>query len=466
MSNVPFSTLALSPHLLTSIEAMGFQYMTPIQAQSLGPILEGKDLIAQAKTGSGKTAAFGIGILSSIDVNNPFIQAMVLCPTRELADQVCKEIKGLARFIPNLKILSLCGGKPLRNQVASLEHGAHVVVGTPGRIMDHFQRRTLNTRSVRTLVLDEADRMLDMGFAEEIEGIVRELPRQRQTLLFSATFPESILTMSKGVQKEPVRVTVETTHDATQIEQIFYKVSEQDRLSALRALLQHKQAESTLVFCTTKQQCDEIAQELQQSKFSALALHGGLDQRDRDEVLVRFANKSCSILVATDVASRGIDIKNLELVVNFHVPRDPEIYIHRIGRTGRAGSTGQALTLFTSMESRKVSAIEDYQKSKVTYGKTEDLYCREVNEQAPAKTQQPPMQTLKIAGGRKDKLCKGDILGALTGKGSAIPGSEVGKIDIFDHHACVAVSKASAAKALKVLGERPIKGRSFKVKML
>jgi len=454
-----FSSLPLTPGLLANIQSLDYQVMTPIQAQSLPAILKGRDLLAQAKTGSGKTAAFAIGILHKLEVKTYRTQALVLCPTRELADQVSKELRLLARAIPNTNILTLCGGKPMGPQLASLERNPHIVVGTPGRVLKHLGKGTLKPDALNMLVLDEADRMLDMGFHDDIMRIIEMTPRQRQTLLFSATYPDEIKEISHAIQIDPVDIRVESLHDNKQIEQIFYEIQKGERTKTLVALLQHYRPESSVVFCNRKQQCQELAEELWQQGFHAQALHGDLEQRERDQVLVQFANKSSSVLIATDVAARGLDIKDLEAVINFELSPDPEIHIHRIGRTGRAGNAGLALSLFMASEAKKVTAIEDFQKSPVQMDKTSSLKAREDFRLSP------PMVTLCINGGRKNKVRAGDILGALT-VNTNLPGKQIGKIDISDYHAHVAVERPVAKQALKILAEGKIKGRRFRVRKL
>ncbi|MCP5078348.1 MAG: ATP-dependent RNA helicase DbpA, partial [Psychromonas sp.] len=333
MSQQSFSSLSLHSDLLSNLESLGYNEMTEIQAQSLPTILAGKDIIAQGKTGSGKTAAFGLGLLQKLNVKRFRIQTLILCPTRELADQVGKEIRRLARSIHNIKVLTLCGGMPFGPQIGSLEHGAHIIVGTPGRIEDHLRKGTLNLDNVDTLVLDEADRMLDMGFQDAIDNIIEQAPKERQTLLFSATFPDQIENIAKRILIDPVNVKVESTHDNSAIQQYFYKVSNhEDRMLALRLLLLQYQPESSVVFCNTKREVQEVNDELVNRGFSAIALHGDLEQKDRDQALIRFANKSATILVATDVAARGLDIDNLSAVFNFHIAHDQEVHVHRIGR--------------------------------------------------------------------------------------------------------------------------------------
>jgi ATP-independent RNA helicase DbpA len=459
VTSTAFSSLPLLPELLTSIESLGYTTMTAIQVQGLPVILKGEDLLAQAKTGSGKTAAFAIGLLNRLEVQTYRTQALVLCPTRELADQVSNEIRRLARAIPNTKILTLCGGKPMGPQLASLERSPHIVVGTPGRVLKHLDKGTLNLDRLKNLVLDEGDRMLDMGFLEDIMRIIDMTPRNRQTLLFSATFADEIKAISKNIQQHPVDIRVETLHDNKVIKQIFYEIQGDQRSKALVALLQHYHPESSLVFCNQKIQCQELADELRQRGFHALALHGDLEQFERDQVLVQFSNKSSSILIATDVAARGLDIKDLESVINYELTPDPEIHIHRIGRTGRAGKEGLAISLFTAAEQFRIKAIEEFQNSPVQIEQAMSLETRDNF------SLNPPMVTLFINAGRKEKLRAGDILGALTAN-TDLPGTKIGKINIFDKQSYVAVDQSVARQALKILSEGKIKGRMFRVKKL
>jgi len=457
LNTAEFSSLPLKPALLENIESLGYTHLTPIQAETLPYILEGKDVIAQAKTGSGKTAAFGIGLLSRSDFSSFRVQALVICPTRELADQVCKEIRRLARFTQNIKVQSLCGGVPFGPQVGSLEHGVHVVVGTPGRLQEHLRKRSLRLSNLKVLVLDEADRMLDMGFEEVITEVISYAPTHRQTLLFSATYSDPIREISQKFQYKPVSVTIDSSHHDSVIEQRFYQIQKSQRINALGYLLAFHRPESTVVFCNTKRECQDIESALNNSGFSVQALHGDLDQKHRDQVLVRFANNSCSILVATDVAARGLDIKELQAVINYDLPWDPEIYVHRIGRTGRAGKKGLAFSLCTEQELNRVVAIEEYQSIPAKWDEIAPF------EMTYEQRFEPPMVTLWIDGGRKDKVRPGDILGALTGA-TGIEGSDVGKIDVFDAHAYVAIKKNSVDKALVCLKNGKIKGRNFMVR--
>lgn len=459
MNPSSFSTLALSPAILSNLDALGYHEMTPIQAQSLPVILERRDLIAQAKTGSGKTAAFGIGMLQKLNPTWFAIQALVICPTRELADQVSNELRRLARFADNIKVLTLCGGAPMRPQIASLEHGAHIVVGTPGRLRDHISRNTINLSTVQTLVLDEADRMVDMGFYEEISGIVSACPARRQTLLFSATYPDDIRKASEQFLRDPVEVKVEAQHDDSQIEQRFYEVGYDDRNAAVATLLKHYRPVSTLAFCNTKIHCRELAAELRAQGFSALALYGELEQRERDEILVLFANQSCSVLVATDVAARGLDIQSLGAVINVDVSKDTEVHIHRIGRTGRGQDKGLALSLCAPNEKKWVKLIEEYQHKPVQWF---DLKSATPTEGAPLHA---PMITLCIMGGKKDKLRPGDLLGALTGE-VGLTKDQVGKINVFEFMTYVALDRKVADQAYARLSSGNIKGRNFKMRFI
>ncbi|MDC8758493.1 ATP-dependent RNA helicase DbpA [Janthinobacterium fluminis] len=463
-----FSSLPLTPAFLANLDQLGYHEMTAIQAQSLPTVLDGRDLIAQAKTGSGKTAAFGIGILHKLNPAWFAVQGLVLCPTRELADQVANELRRLARSAGNIKILTLTGGTSMRPQMASLEHGAHIVVGTPGRLRDHLGRGTLNLGHVQTLVLDEADRMTDMGFYDEIAGIVSACPARRQTLLFSATYPDDIRRATAAFLDNPAEVTVQAQHDNDKIEQRFYEVGFDGRDAAVGTLLKHFRPVSTLAFCNTKVHCRELADELRQQGFSALALYGELEQRERDEILVLFANRSCSVLVATDVAARGLDIQSLGAVINVDVSKDTEVHIHRIGRTGRGGESGLALSLCAPNEKKWVKLIEQYQDKPAQWHDLGELEGDEAEAALAA-----PMVTLCIMGGKKDKLRPGDLLGALTGD-AGLSKEQVGKINVFEFMTYVALERGVAEAAFQRLnGGNPlgrdfgnIKGRSFKMRFI
>ena len=373
--------------------------MTPIQAQALPPILANKDVIARAKTGSGKTAAFALGLLNKLDVKRFRVQTVVLCPTRELADQVATEIRKLARGIHNIKVLTLCGGVAFGPQVGSLEHGAHIIVGTPGRVEEHLRKANLNLDNLTTLVLDEADRMLDMGFQQALDDIVGYMPEQRQTMLFSATYPEKIEKTAERIMQSPVTVEVQDTHSNQSIIETLYQVeNDQSRVEAVRLLLQEHQPETTLIFCNTKVETDRVANELRAAGYEASALHGDLEQKDRDQTLACFANRSISVLVATDVAARGLDIDSLDMVINYQVAQELEVHTHRIGRTGRAGAQGMACSLYTQRDKHRISQLEDYLKQKFQRG--ELPHIRLLREPVFS----PPMVTIHIGGGKKQKL--------------------------------------------------------------
>jgi ATP-independent RNA helicase DbpA len=454
-----FDTLPLSPATLENLTRLGYHEMTPIQAASLPPALLGKDLIAQAKTGSGKTAAFALALLANLNARRFAVQALVMCPTRELADQVTNEIRRLARAEDNIKVVTLCGGVPLRGQTASLEHGAHIVVGTPGRILDHLERENLKLDALNTLVLDEADRMLDMGFADDIAKLARQCPKERQTLLFSATYPEGIAKLAAQFLREPLTVKVDAQHGGEQIEQRWYEVRESDRLATVARLLDHFRPVSTLAFCNTKARCRELGTLLHAQGYSALALHGDLEQRDRDQVLVRFANGSCSVLVATDVAARGLDVTGLAAVINVDVTPDPEIHVHRIGRTGRAGETGLALSLASLDEMGAVGRIDQLQGRESVWHKLDEL------TPADGKRLLPAMATIHIQAGRKEKIRPGDVLGALTAD-LGYTREQVGKIDINEFATYVAVARGIAHEAVARLNQGRVKGRSVKARVL
>ncbi len=454
-----FDALPLSPAVLANLQQLGYLEMTPIQAASLPLTLSGKDLIAQAKTGSGKTAAFALALLANLNIRRFAVQGLVLCPTRELADQVTGEIRRLARSDDNVKVVTLCGGVPLRGQTATLEHGAHVVVGTPGRVMDHLERGSLRLDALNTLVLDEADRMFDMGFADDIAVVARQCPKERQTLMFSATYPPEIAKLAAQFMRQPVTVKVEAQHAAAQIEQRWYEVGNKERLAAVGTLLAHFQPESTLAFCNTKVQCRALADALTAQCVSAMALFGELEQRERDQVLVRFANRSCSVLVATDVAARGLDISNLAAVINVDVTPDAPLHVHRIGRTGRAGESGLVLNLVSMNEMGFVGRIEEMQGAETEWSKLAEL-----KPDSKAKLV-PPMMTLQIQGGRKEKIRAGDVLGALT-KDLGYTREQVGKIDVNEFSTYVAVERKVAFDAARRLNDGRIKGKSVNVRVL
>jgi ATP-dependent RNA helicase DbpA len=453
MAQHSFSELHLAEHFLHQLDHLGFNAMTPIQVQALPAILEGKDVIAQGKTGSGKTLAFSLGLLQQINSKQFDVQALVLCPTRELAEQVAKEIRTLARALSNVKVLSLCGGSPFKPQMHSLRHGAHVVVGTPGRVLDHLQRGSLSLDALNTLVLDEADRMLDMGFIESIEAVVGFTPATRQSLLFSATYPETIVSLSENIQNTPVFIQAEQHEVKNPINEAFYRVNDEDKTVVLAKLLARHRPNRTIVFTNRKQRADEVAEALQAMQIDALAIHGDLEQIERTDVFVQFSNFSCSVLVATDVAARGLDVQGLELVVNYDLPLDSAVYTHRIGRTGRAGETGLAISLYAHDDE-----LANYHNDAIALHDAGEL-----DEAIIALL--PDYQTLVIEAGKKQKMRPGDILGALTGEGG-LNGDVIGKIDIYPTQSYVAIQRASAQKAFDALKHGKIKGRRFSVWIL
>jgi ATP-independent RNA helicase DbpA len=454
-----FDTLALSPAALANLAQSGYHIMTPIQAAALPAALAGKDLIAQAQTGSGKTATFALALLDHLNPRRFAVQALVLCPTRELAEQVTMEIRRLARSEENIKVVSLCGGVALRGQRASLENGAHIVVGTPGRVMDHLARRYLTLEALNTLVLDEADRMLDMGFFDDIATVTQQCPKERQTLLFSATYPEGIEKLARQFMCSPLQIKVAPPPSQSLIEQRFYEVTRVNRFEVVARLLNHFRPISTLAFCNTKQQCKELAAYLQATGFIALALYGELEQRERDQVLAQFSNRSASVLVATDLASRGLDITQLEAVINVDITPDPEVHVHRIGRTGRAGESGLALSLVSMNEMGLVGKIEQYQKCESVWHKLDELTSTGQGSLLP------PMMTLQILGGRKEKIRPGDVLGALTAD-AGYTRDQIGKIHVTEFTTFVAVQRDIALAAMQKLNASRIKGKSVKVRLI
>ncbi|MDP4535698.1 ATP-dependent RNA helicase DbpA [Alkalimonas collagenimarina] len=455
MSTTDFSTLSLTPALLSTLQELNYQQMTPIQQQSLPAILAGQDVIAQAQTGSGKTAVFALGMLSALKVKRFRIQGLVLCPTRELAEQVANELRTLGRSIHNIKVLTLCGGVPSRHQTLSLEHGAHFIVGTPGRVLDHLQQQRLDLSELSMLVLDEADRMLEMGFQDDVATIAAAMPAQRQTLLFSATYPAKIEQLAASLMRDPIRVSVAANPAQNQIEQQFFSLAGSSRELAVMLLLQQFQPASCVVFCNTKRVTQQLADALQQQGFSAMALHGDLEQKDRDQTLLQFANKSARILVATDVAARGLDISELDLVINAELAHDTDTHTHRIGRTGRAGLKGQAFTLIDGSDDYKLSLLQDDISDTI---QLQSLPAKALLDKTPV---QADMVTIQIQGGKKQKLRPGDIVGALT-RDQQVAFEDVGKIQLHDLWAYVAVKRSAAKKALQILNHDKMKGRSFR----
>ena len=456
MSSLSFASLNIAPAQLKNLVLMGYEEMTAIQAEALPFALNGEDLIAQAKTGSGKTAAFGIPLLDNVNSLETSVQALVVCPTRELSSQVAEELRRLAKYKENLKITVLCGGVSIGTQIKSLSHGSHVVVGTPGRLYDLLQKQHLDLSKAQTLVLDEADRMLEMGFKEQISDVIKFLPAQRQTMLFSATFPDDIVEISEQYQNEPQEIIVESHHARAVIDQQFYICQHNDKLPALVRLISANDFSQAMIFCNTKKLVAEVYQYLQDKGYSCLSLHGDMEQREREQVLIQFKHKSANFLVATDVAARGLDIEALPAVINYELPREQDTYVHRIGRTGRAGLEGVSLTIFTEKERFKLGKLGQKLDQVFEYESIDSLPNNRI---IPRK---PEFVTLYISGGRKDKIRKGDILGALT-KTANIEGKYIGQIDIAERSSYVAVSFDQARNASSRLNQSKIKGRKFKV---
>lgn len=453
-----FTAFDLSPRLQKNLSDLGYQSLTPVQAATLPLALAGEDLVVQAATGSGKTIAFVIPLLQNIDVSRRVVQAIILCPTRELCSQVAREIRRLGRYFDAFRVLELAGGSPIGPQIGSLEMGAHVVVGTPGRVLDHLARKTLNLHHVSYFVLDEADRMLEMGFREDMETVLQAAPKSRQTGLFSATFPNSIVDICQMYLKKPQQIAIETTADKIpQISQMVCRVNLESKFSTLCEIIRDFDVPSTIVFCNLKATVSELTQKLGEQNISVDGLHGDLDQSERNRVMAKFRNRSLRVLIATDVAARGLDIENLDLVVNFDLPSQPDVYIHRIGRTGRAGNDGTAISLVTPRDDYKVKTIQETSSLVFT-----NYTVQNRQERPGAFEVLSEMLTLYISGGRKEKLRPGDILGALTAPVSGLTKDDVGKIEIHDHLAYVAIKRSCVKTALKHIQFAGIKGRKFR----
>ncbi|SFR51295.1 ATP-dependent RNA helicase DbpA [Pseudidiomarina maritima] len=453
-----FAEVGLAEALLKSLNEAGYEQMTPVQASSLPLMLGGDDVVVQAQTGSGKTAAFALAILAKLDVTEFAPQALVLCPTRELAEQVAESIRKLAKNMANVKVLTLCGGVPTRFQIASLEHGAHILVGTPGRVLDHLNQNRLNFAKLQTLVLDEADRMLEMGFQDELRAIVAKTPSTRQNLLFSATYPNSIVQLTQQVSKQAQLLKVAETPTQAKISQVFYQLDDTDSAYAVQQILLSQQPQNCIVFCNTKAEAQRITDKLIGKGFSALALHGDLEQKDRDQTMVQFSHGSARVLVATDVAARGLDIAELDMVISVNIAHDLDTHTHRIGRTGRAGAEGLAVTLVGAQDDYKLRLLEDD-------------FAEPIRLQAlpTAPSSSKPLQsdwvTLQLSGGKKDKLRPGDIVGALT-RDNKLTVQQIGKIKVQSSWAFVTVASSAAKHALNLINNDKIKGKRFRARAL
>lgn len=453
MPPLAFSTLSLAPAWLENLTQLGYVEMTPIQALALPAMLEGRDVLGQAATGTGKTCAFGLALLARITPRGDRPGALVLCPTRELAAQVAEELRRLARPLPHTRVLTLSGGSSVQRERASLEHGVDVIVGTPGRVHDHLVRERLDLSGVRTLVLDEADRMLEMGFVETVSAIARAVPGEHQTLLFSATFPDAVRALSTTYQRDALHVVAPTEDVTSRIVQVVYDVGRTERVAALIRILGHHRPESAIVFCNHRETCDEVAGALAGAGFAAVALHGGMEQHDRNTVLLLLRNGSLRVVVATDVAARGLDIDDLGAIVNYDLPRDRDVFVHRIGRTARAGRSGLAISLAQAADGR---TVEDLRQGPLAGVAMSGVPSAEAQLPPP-----PAMTTIAIQGGRHDRLRPGDIVGALTAD-VGIAGTDIGKITVNDRISFVAVVASVASRALDGLAAGRIKNKRFR----
>ena len=520
MEEARFEDLGLCPEIMKAVKNMGFEEASPIQAKAIPAMMEGKDIIGQAQTGTGKTAAFGIPLLEKIDPKNKKLQAIVLCPTRELAIQVAVEIRNLAKYMHAIKVLPIYGGQEIVKQIRSLKSGTQLIIGTPGRVMDHMRRKTVKMENIHTVVLDEADEMLNMGFREDIETILEGVPEERQTVLFSATMPKPILDITKRFQKNAELIKV-TKKELTvpNIEQFYYEVKPKNKEEVLSRLLDIYNPKLSVIFCNTKKQVDLLVNGLLGRGYFAAGLHGDMKQAQRDRVMEGFRKGKTEILVATDVAARGIDVEEVEAVFNYDLPQDDEYYVHRIGRTGRAGRVGRSFSFVTGKEVYKLKEIQRYCKTKIYAQKVpslddvantkmdklmetinriieeEDLttyfqmiqaevndsdytsmdiaaallkLCSGTKEEDSADmfedtgAEEPGMVRLFINIGKKHKAKPGDILGALAGE-SGLPGKVVGTIDMYDKYTFVEVPREYARDILNAMDHAKIKGKSVAV---
>lgn len=521
MKTIRFEKLNLSNEILKAVEDMGFEEATPIQAAVIPPILEGKDIVGQAQTGTGKTAAFGISLLENINPDDKSLQAIILCPTRELAIQVAEEIKWLSKYKQNVRTLPVYGGQPINRQINALKRGVQVVIGTPGRVMDHMRRGTIKKTHIKFLVLDEVDVMLDMGFIDDIETILKGISRDRQTLFFSATIPNTILQLGRKYQNNPEFIKI--THKKLTVpgtEQYYYEIRRGDKLNTLTRLLDLNTPQKALIFCNTRKMVDELSVQLQARGYLADALHGDLNQVQRDRVMDKFRNGIIECLVATDVAARGIDVEGVEAVFNYDLPQSTEYYVHRIGRTGRAGNVGKAFTFVvgkdiyklrdiqkytgTKIRRQNVPSINDVQEAKIeqftdklteyieynnlaTYTKIIEelvennnytsievaaaLLKMELNEDEQEQTEkqnfgdtgaEPGMVRLFINIGKKDRIGPGNIVAAIAGE-TGLEGRLIGTIDVYERFTFVEVPHDSAQQVLKIMNDNYIKGNKVNV---
>lgn len=521
METVKFEEMNLSAPIIRAVQEMGFEEASPIQAQAIPVVMTGADVIGQAQTGTGKTAAFGIPMLEKIDPKSKKLQGIILCPTRELAIQVAEEVRCLGKFMHGIKILPVYGGQDIVKQIRSLKTGVQLIIGTPGRVMDHMRRKTVKFDHVHTIVLDEADEMLNMGFREDIETVLRDIPEDRQTILFSATMPKPILDITKNFQKDAQLVkVVKKELTVENIDQYYYEVKQKNKEEVLSRLLDMYNPKLSLVFCNTKRRVDELAEALKGRGYFAEGLHGDLKQSQRDRVMNGFRKGRTDILIATDVAARGIDVDDVEAVFNYDLPQDDEFYVHRIGRTGRAGRVGRAFSFVVGKEVYKIKEIQRYCKTKIyaqpipslddvsgikvekvlekieTTIQNEDLTKvinlleKRLNEgdytamdvaaaflHEAIGTENPSEETtydfgntgaeegmvrLFINIGRNQNVRPGDIVGAIAGE-SGMPGKLIGSIDIYDKYTFVEVPRENAKDVLQAMDHGKIKGKMINI---
>ena len=519
MTNLKFEELQISNQLVRAVKDMGFEEATPIQSKAITKILDGKDIIGQSQTGTGKTAAFGLPCIDMIDVNNKKLQAVILSPTRELAIQICEEFRKFLKYKEEIKVLPVYGGQPIERQISALKKGVQIVVGTPGRVMDHMKRRTLKMETVKMVVLDEADEMLDMGFREDIETILDKIPEDRQTVLFSATMAPEIMELTDKYLVKPEVIKVARKElTVPNIEQIYFEIKEKTKVEATSRLMDMYSPELVVIFCNTKKRVDELVEHLQGRGYFAEGLHGDLKQIQRDIVMKKFRNRTIEILVATDVAARGIDVDDVDMVINYDLPQDEEYYVHRIGRTGRAGRSGKAFSFVVGREIYKLRDIMKYTKAKVKLGKLPSLTDIEeaktnnfiekvksvieegrltkyiniveniINEDISAvdisaallkmnlydentedidfeddlEDNNEKLVRLFINVGSKKRVRAKDIVGAIAGE-CGIPGKSIGDIDIYDDYTFLDVPKKYVKDILKGMKGKKIKKVSVKV---
>ncbi len=525
MTTLKFEEMNLSDEIVNAVADMGFEEATPIQSMAIAKIMAGRDIIGQSQTGTGKTAAFGIPCIEMVDEDDKKLQAIILCPTRELAIQICEEFRQLLKYKSNIKTMPIYGGQPIDRQIFALKKGVQIIVGTPGRIMDHMQRKTIKMDTVKLVVLDEADEMLDMGFREDIEFILDKMPETRQTVLFSATMPRAIIQLTKHYQNDPEHVAI-TRKELTvpNIEQFYFEVKDKTKLEALSRIIDMQCPKLSIIFCNTKRRVDELVEQLQSRGYFAEAIHGDLKQQQRDNVMKKFRAGTIEILVATDVAARGIDVDDIDIVFNFDLPQDEEYYVHRIGRTGRAGKTGKAYTFVVGREIYKLRDIMNFTKAKIKLQKlptltdiqefktkaylervktviaeghlttyisiveslmaedfstldisaallkmqlqestSDETFELDVDVEAPNyESDEPDMVRMFINIGKNKKIRAKDVVGAIAGE-SSIPGKVLGNIDIYEEFTFVDVPKRFVKDVLKGMKNKKIKNQKINI---